>query len=406
MTINGAAKITTGAGSDEVRIDNTEGAVLKALKDFKFDTGAGIDIVSFNYGLPGHGSPLPEGSGKLDVGGDFKVLTGANDDRVLISENLKMTGEVNLDTSTGNDQIQLLVAIAMDQSETDPDNLLPDNTIGKDLKIATGVGNDNVDVTVLGSLLVTGTVTGTGAAAVNGGAVITTGTGADRVNLTANSNLTIVKDLKIDTGLNADDVHVVADQGSILVQGNEVITLGDATASATALGEGCFIQGTQAVLDSITSGELATADVTFTVEGNATISGGADNDVIGVVDVTIGKINPETSVITGGNLTINAGGGDDAVGGSVLTILAALTVNEGTGDDTIAGERLTVTGKTTIDAGAGKDRVAIGEEALGLTTFKWRYRRQTGRGQRPIRRWIWCDSSCNEDNETRWRYRQ
>ncbi len=376
LTVNGAAlstsatgvSITTGSGSDRVQIENTEGAVFKTLKDFKVDTGVGNDFVAFNHD---ESTGLLLTPGLLDVGLNFTVLTGNGDDRTRILETLKVVGDVNLDTGNGNDEVRLLAGTALGSVEG-----VPDNTIGKDLKINTGAGGDDITLDIQGSLRVTGTATGTGAASVNGGVVITSGAGADRVNLTANADLTILKDLKIDAGLNADDVHVVAVLGSILIQGNETITLGDATASAAALGEGCFIQGTQAVLDSIAGGDPVPPEVTFTVQGNLTISGGNDDDVIGVVDVMIGKstpapteANPDAVVITGGNVTVNAGGGNDAVGGSVLTIFGILTVNGGAGDDTIAGERLSVTGNTVIDAGAGKDRVAIGGEDSGDTTF-------------------------------------
>lgn len=338
LTVNAAASIATGRGDDDVFVFLDE-----TIATFK--AGLSIDTGATAASSSGRDEVFIEG-GRINVTGVLKIATGALSDFVGIFSTLAVTGDVGIQTGTGNDGIAVILG-----SDALPEATGPVNTLGS-LTIDSGSGSD--DVTFGNEEDAT--------ARIAGNVSITTGSGEDFIEVFVDANLTIVKDLKFDTGTGDDHLLVQAFLGSIHVNGSQSVILGD--------DDDCFIQGTTTAIDpfrpegSPVVGE-GNPDATFRIDTNLTVLGGTGHDLIGLAGIQVGKDKPTpTAAFPASVTTIDSGAGDDVIGASD-TIFRDLKVLAGDGNDVVGGQSVTIRGTTNIDLGAGNDQLAIdGETTL------------------------------------------
>lgn len=332
LAVNGAAAISTGRGDDGVNLSNSETSV-------SFTAGLTIDTGATAASSSGADQVFLSGD-KLSVTGALKIATGALHDSVVITEALTVTGDVGIDTGSGNDSVALILLEGSTPPATGAENKLGSLTINS------GSGSDYVTV---------GNQEG-GTAQINGIASIVTGAGLDYVEVFADADLTIVKDLKFDTGAGDDHLLVQAILGSIRVNGSESVILGD--------DDDCFIQGTSTAFDPFRAEDSSSLgegdpDATFQIDTNVTVLGGTGDDVIGFAGVQVGKDKPTpTAAFPASVTTIDSGAGNDVIGASD-TIFRDLKVLAGDGNDVVGGLGIEIRGTTNIDLGAGDDQLAI-----------------------------------------------
>lgn len=340
LSVTAAALLNTGKGNDSVSLINDDTTVSFAA-GLSIDTGA---IAATSSGFDG----VAIVGGRLNVTGALKIATGGASDHVTIIESLSVTGDVNILSGTGNDSVYL----QLNSSLTPPVDGVPANSLGS-VTINSGTGSDYVELYTAedGSTRVAGTVS------------ITTETGLDDVWLATDANLTIVKDLILNTGAGDDHVFVEAIQGSIRVNGNQSVTLGD--------DDDCFIQGQSDALDEFRDEEseffgVGNPDATIQIDLNVTILGGSGDDFIGLNLVQVGKDKPTpTAAFPASLTTINSGIGDDVIAVDDV-ILRDIKILADAGDDIVAANDVTVRGTTNIDLGAGDDDLAVfGATSLG-----------------------------------------
>ncbi len=340
LSVTAVATLSTGKGNDLVVLLNDETTVSFA-GGLSIDTGAtpvtssGFDVVAL-------------GGGRLNVTGALKIATGGASDSVTIIESLFVTGDVNILTGTANDD----VFVRLEPSLTPPAEGVAANSLGS-VTINSGTGSDFVELYTAegGSTRIGGTVS------------ITTETGLDDVWLDTDANLTIVKDLILNTGAGDDHVFVEAIQGSIRVNGSQTVTLGD--------DDECFVQGQSAALDDFRDEESefvgeGNPDATIQIDLNLTINGNSGDDFIGLDLIQIGKDKPTpASALPASVTTINSGVGDDVIAVDDV-ILRDLKILADAGNDIVTANDVTVRGTTNIDLGAGGDEFAVfGATSLG-----------------------------------------
>lgn len=320
LAVAGTATIKTGSGNDQAILTNA-GTTLTFAKGLTIDTGTGT-----TSGVDG----VTVSGGTLNVTGAFKVSTGAQNDSVVFSAAMTVSGDLNIDTGTGAD----VVTVGLTSTAN--------NLLGS-LTINTGTGADEVGIsTTLGATT-----------RIVGLTTINTGNGSDSVSITASGALTFVKDVTISTGLNDDRVRIEAKSGLIRMNGHETVDLGGQN--------DCFLQGTTASLNAILNPAAPPiAAVVFQVSGNLSISGGNGIDTIGLAGVQVGKDRPTpTAAFPASTTTIDAGAGDDVIE-TAQDIVRDLKIMGGDGNDTVGCHSLTIRGTTNIDLGAGGDRIVIG----------------------------------------------
>lgn len=350
LTVNGAAAITTGRGDDGFSLSHFEGfslshfeTVVAFTAGLTIDTGAtaaassGDDYVS----LQGH---------SLIVTGALTINTGAGADNVFIAEALTVSGKLEIGTGSGNDA----VTVFMRPPPVVAGAAGPANTIGS-LTVNSGSGSDYVGVES----------TGEGTTRIGGAVSIITGAGLDEVEFIADADLTIVGALSFDTGSGDDHVLVQAGDGSIRVNGNETVILGD--------DDDCFIQATSVLLDEFRlegSPELGfgSFEATLQVDGNVSVQGGAGDDFIGFAGTQVGKDRPTSAAALPASLTtFDLGAGDDVLGANEA-IFRDLKILAGDGDDIIVARAFQIRGITNADLGAGDDQLVI-DGSDDITTF-------------------------------------
>lgn len=329
LTVNGAATIRAGLGNDEVRVSHADTAV-SFTKGLTIDTGATTSTASGR-------DTVELSGGRLSVTGLLRIATGALSDNIIIDDTLVVTGDLNLDSGSGNDDIDIDLGAGLGTPGTAAVNQLGSLTINS------GSGSDIVFVNNREG----------GTTQVTGIAKVTTGNGNDIVKLFADANWTVVKDLSFDTGLGDDSVLVEAGFGSIRVNGNEIVSLGD--------DDDCFVQGTTSAINSFASGSGdPSADVTFQVDVNLTITAGTGDDVIGIAGVKVGR-NAVTGAPPASVTSVDLGAGNDKLGASEVT-LRDVRIVAGEGDDIVAFDGglngSTIGGTVNVDLGGGNDFVS------------------------------------------------
>lgn len=278
----------------------------------------------------------------------MKIVTGGLFDSVTIVESLSVTGDLNIASGTGGDSVY----VGFQPSLTPPAEGVAANSLGS-VTINSGSGSDFVELYADegGSTQVIGIVS------------ITTEGGFDDVWIDADANLTINKDLKIDTGAADDHVFVEATDGDILIKGSVIANLGD--------DDDCLIFGQSNALDDFRDPEgfifgEGDPDAKFQVDLNVSILGGAGDDFIGLELIQIGKNKPTvTAAFPASVTTIDAGIGDDVIAVDDV-ILRDAKILAGVGDDLVFANDVTIRGTTNIDLGAGGDELAVtGATSLG-----------------------------------------
>lgn len=329
LTVNGAALIRGGLGNDDVTVRHPDTAV-SFTKGLTIDTGATTNTASGR-------DTVELSGGRLSVTGILRIATGALSDNIIIDDTLVVTGDLNLDSGSGNDDIDIDLGAGLGTPGTAAVNQLGSMTINS------GTGSDIVFVNNREG----------GTTQVTGIAKVTTGNGNDIVKLFADANWTVVKDLSFDTGLGDDNVLVEAGFGSIRVNGSEIVTLGD--------DDDCFVQGTTSAINSFASGSGdPSADVTFQVDVNLTITAGTGDDVIGIAGVKVGR-NAVTGAPPASVTSLDLGAGNDKLGASEVT-LRDVKIVAGEGDDIVAFDGglngSTIGGTANVDLGGGNDFVS------------------------------------------------
>lgn len=345
LAVSGAALFNTGKGNDLIEFFS-ELTVTTFAAGLTIDTGATSSTQSGSDHID-LGSGLAEG-GKIGVTGAVKIATGGGADYVSIDSTLAVSGDLNIDTGSGNDLLNLY----LQESPTPVADGVAHNTLGS-ITINSGSGSDFVEIYTSPEATTR----------VSGIVSITTGTGADEVWVDTEADLTIVKDLKIDTGAGDDFVFVEVIAGAFQVNGNQSVNLGD--------DDDCFVQGQSDALDDFRNPEgsffgESDPDATLQVDLNVTILGGGGDDFIGLDLMQIGKNKPTpTSAFPASVTTIDSGAGSDLVAIDDV-ILRDLKVLAGADDDFVYARDLTVRGTTNIDLGAGGDELAVtGATSLG-----------------------------------------
>lgn len=353
LSVTGAASLSTGKGDDYVSLD--------AL-DYDFENDVEVPTaMSFAVGLSidtGATATASSGSdfvyigcGQLNVTGALKIATGGAVDEINVGASLSVTGDLNILTGTGDD----LFYMSLRPSLTPPAEGVAANSLGS-VTINSGSGSDFVELYTAeeGTTRIGGTVS------------ITTETGLDDVWIDTDADLTIVKDLILNTGAGDDAVFVEAILGSIAINGSQSVTLGD--------DDDRFVQGQSDALDEFRHPEsyvigAGEPDATVQIDVNMTILGGGGDDFIGLDLIQIGKDKAPTALATSAFpasvTTINSGIGDDVIAVNDV-ILRDIKILADAGDDIVTVNEVTVRGTTNIDLGAGHDELAV----FGITSLE------------------------------------
>lgn len=215
------------------------------------------------------------------------------------------------------------------------------------------------------------------------------------------SSYAINRILYINGDANANGVALVDDgSGNINVVG---ITQGGSATTVNGGASQVFTKIKDVVI-SMGKGDDAVVVTDVALNGNLFISGGKDNDAIGLgefadtgliddaVDTLLGALSIKKSLIIDGSdgddalmarattitksLTVAMGLGNDTVtfdssgGSDGVTVLKTATFSGGTGDDNVSLERLTVTKSLSIATHSGDDSVTldtVSAKSLGVS---------------------------------------
>jgi hypothetical protein len=266
----------------------------------------------------------------LSVGKDLTITTGDGDDDVFVGDaSVNIGGKLAINVGTGSGLVSVQFGEEQPLSVTGAE--LAINNVGKDVVITSAgkVTGEEIAIHV-------GAITST---AIGGKLDISTGKSNDHVEVFANADLSIGKDLAINTGSGQDVVFVVADSGSIEVVGNLTVNLGD--------GDDGFVGGDKVAIDGlggVTGAIHAESESSFTVGGDLKLDGGKGADKIGLAGATIHR-----------DLDVKGGDGNDVLGGASLQVGRDLKVDGGKGDDQIGSTDVIVVRDLKLNAGDGND---------------------------------------------------
>ena len=347
-----------GAGSttSNLAIDRQ----LGVFDDGFVDGTAGNDSIVGGYVEPGIG-----GSDQVD-GGDGLTSpgTGFNDDRIRAG-----AGNDTIDGGSGADLI----------NAGDGDDLINlTGAFGNDT-LTGGVGSDTLSgATLTGPSTVTfngGTGTfanGGSTASFNTTEAVTTGAGADTVNISGTTAGTFV------TGAGADTINA-GGSGADLINagdGDDLINLTGAFGNDTLTGgvgsdtlSGATLTGPSTVTFNGGTGTFANGGSTASFNTTEAVTTGAGADTVNISGTTAG-----TFVTGAGADTINAGGsGADLInagdGDDLINLTGAFgndTLTGGVGSDTLSGA--TLTGPSTVTFNGGTGTFANGGSTASFNT--------------------------------------
>jgi hypothetical protein len=301
-------------------------------------------------------------NGTLAVGGNVSIKTGQGDDDLTLIDTDIPSGNLTIDTSDGVDT--LVIDLFASVSGT---------TVGGDVSIKTGMGNDDLDLQnadIIGNLSI-GTSHGDDdvfvfVTAVGGDATVDTSDGDDEVllsGLAPADNFTVGGDLTVETGKGDDQVDI-----------DETVVGGD--------------------LEIATSWGLDTVEIDTTqVDGGTSIETSNDTDMIDIFDSIFGdgvgsdpfevsagsgddRIDIDDSTITSGTTAeIKGGPGDDMYFDSGNTWAAALDILMSDGNDVVDIDLTfgpsTFEGPLEINGGNDFDTLSLNEDPplMGGNTF-------------------------------------
>ncbi|WP_419204010.1 hypothetical protein [Bordetella trematum] len=335
---DGILRIQGGTGDDDFLIE----ARRIDHQNVLIDTSLGNDLVQLS---------------QTTLGGNLSVNAGEGDNRIGLAETT-VTGRVSLTTAGGDDLIRLSqtdIGGTLDIVAGEGDNTvsLDTVTVGGDASITTGAGVDAitlVDSQLLGQL------------------VIAAGDGSNTVDL---SGVSVAKATRITTGKDDDSVTLLETDigGSLAIEAGDgantvsldTVTVGGDTSITTGAGVDVIT-----LVDSQLLGQLliAAGDGSNTVDlsgvsvAKATrITTGKDDDRITLLETDIG-----------GSLDILAGEGDNVVDLTVVTVGAATRISSGAGNDSITLVQTDIGGSLDIDAGDGANTVSLDTVTVGGDT--------------------------------------
>lgn len=335
-TVTGANLVITGDGNDDsflVAGDGTAGDVV--ITGF---TGTdGVNTTQINGSQ--NGTPVtgtPNGSITLTgVTGDISMRLGAGDVTVSV-EDLSIGGNLRIGGGGGNDTVDI-GAIAAGNT---PASLPTSNavTIGGNLSIGLGSGDDTV---------VVGAVGGTGTdVTVSRGATITVGGGDDTID---EDSLAVDRSETIWAAGGDDSILIGTGANSVSTTGNISLSFSatrlvkpaaTVTASATTVAIGRDLSiGVGGGTDTVTEENL-------TVSGDDYLSVGAGDDTLtlGTAPVVVGvaakaaahaaaisQVVSDANVAIGGSLDIHLGSGDSSLTADDVSVGESLTISGGRG---------------------------------------------------------------------------
>ncbi|TXT39236.1 MAG: hypothetical protein FD138_124 [Planctomycetota bacterium] len=326
LTVKAAATITTGGGQDQINLSNTK-STLDFQKGLSVDAGADSNAITIAGDL-----------GTLHCGGNLTVVAGSSNDKITLMEKLLVDGNLSVTTGDGQDDLLLVTTTGVALGTGIVANVIQGNIL-----FDTGTGAD----------ILTANVAAQTSLAINGTTTIKTGGGDDQLSISANGNLTFVKDVVISTDLNNDRVRIEANTGSIRFSGNEAVNLGDQNDG--------FLQGTTLAINTLLNPEnVPKVSGTFRVDGNLSVTGGSGDDTIGLAGIQVGKNRPSvTAAFPASTTTIDGGAGKDVIGVS-RSVVRDLKLLGGDDDDTVGSQDNAIRGTTNVDLGKGNDQLTIG----------------------------------------------
>ena len=357
LSVGGDVKITGGKGSDFVDLDfddteDQDGNTVFIGKGLTIDLGDGEN-----------GTDITTDS-DFTVTGDVKYKGGKNGDVLTLHNQgtTKFLKSLSVDTGKGSGTLQQDAADDVSFHSDDDSSL----AVTKDVTIKVGDGVESFveieddKVTIGGKL------------------DITTGSGKDEVfvGFGSGGGSSVGKDVDIDTGKGDDFVSVVTSDGTVVINGNLDIKLGD--------GNDCLEVGDSENLEAGLKGTASAAPnaagvVDFDVKKSLKIEGGDGDDVIALADIRIGddlevKGDAGDDVMVGTGLRVaddvkitgdkGSDKGEDQIAVFGMVIGDKLTIDAGGNNDVVGVDGLTVGGKVDIKLGSGVDRLIIGTATI------------------------------------------
>jgi hypothetical protein len=401
-TVAGAVKVTSTAGADVTVTGGGYGSVSVTagpLAQGRLTLNGGANV---NGGLTAKGldAQLTLNSGSsVTVSGDVAVLGTRFGQAVvsgstLVAGGIRVTGSVPPAVAGGPVTITgSTVTVTRDVSVkgTQADFVIDNSTV--DARSISLTGTESAAFRPPASPTGPGTLALSGSLTVNApeatfrfaeGSAIVSG------NLKVTGTRETTFDMPAGSGPQVSVTGALTVQGGSgvlgLVVGGGSLTVGtDLTAKGTALNEIQLTPGLTSKVGrnlSLTLGatdELVRVNADVQVAGNLTVNAGAGNNV-----VLLGAPGGPAGPTVGKNLSVTTQGGNDVVSLTQVTVTGTTTVKTGAGSDLLAilGPS-TFTGATTIDLGAGDDRLAVANDPAttsGPVTFAGTVNAQLGAG--------------------------
>jgi large repetitive protein len=397
--IAGNASITTGSGGDTIKFDG-----MTVLGNVVMSTGSGNDQVylpdltaygslTLNLGdgnnlatvIPFGGSSLTQahvggaviisntgaGSSEVELAGTMGATTisfglGATNDLVL--DNAHINGAMTITSAGGlgtfslapNNNVDVVGAAKITTGNDNDDIAIGSGSstlhVGSTLTIATGNGDDTVDIRnnwrvgssfslTMGNAATADTISLADGRIV-GGATITTGTAGDEIDL---DGMTILGNTSVTTGAGNDHVYLP----NLVNFGSLTLAMGDGSNLATVA---------PSLSDPMTYahiGGAVTISNTGTGSDRVDLSGSMGSTTISLGSGSANAVTIDDTHIAG-NLTIT--GGSAVVGG--------LTVTAGSGTFTVAENAdVAISGAAKITAGIGNDTILLGNNSGGTVSI-------------------------------------
>ena len=369
-----ATTITGAGGLDTFDVTTTGNLTLATLTAIDTVTANLSDATTTITGA-GAGNTVINQTG---VAGTVTVATAALSGNVASTSSTTITGDQNVtisattalvtdtlitNTGTGTATVSITDdAATIDLADVQVDTVsLAAATAGA----VTVNGNSSVDLAIDMAGATTLQV-----AATTAGTAIGAGEGTLLLNVNKTQTAAVISGTAVGTTILSAGVDALA-------AANAVITMADLQLGAN--NNTLVIQGDEALTLSLLTMDATTADVVSATEmtGALTVT---DTVGVGTATLTLGSAADSITSTKAGTFTIHGNGGNDTV--SIAAAAATSTVNGGNGDDTITGNALgavlngdagadTITGGNavdTINGGTGNDTINGRNGADTITT--------------------------------------
>jgi hypothetical protein len=231
-------------------------------------------------------------------------------------------------------------------------------TVGKNLTISGGNGDDTIDIGTSSLIVATTPLNAGGGVTVTGNLAIALGSGDDTINIAQGAGQLYYPLASVTQN------SLLISQGTVAIGGNLTIAAAGGDDSID-IGDQPFFRGPVPVRPGPIALATTTANSAIVILG-----GGGFATVGGNVNITLGKGNDsvtENALAVTGNETIHAGSGQDDLellgSGGDLSVDGNLSVILGGGGDTVTERGLSVGLNNLIDLGSGINTVTIGASA-------------------------------------------